>query len=100
MEDNHIIELVDENGETVSFEHLATIEHEGGYYIALMLLDEDHHEDDDEGEVVIMKIEEDENGQECYVYVEDEALQQTVFEKFLELMDEEEEDDDAGDDEE
>ena len=90
MEENlNIVELVDdETGETVPFEHLATLEHEGDMYIALMLLDEDHTSDD-EGEVVIMKIEQDEDGNECYVYVEDEELQDNVFEKFLALIEEE-----------
>lgn len=88
MEENNIVELVDENGETVAFEHLATLEHEGGMYIALMLADEGS-DSDEEGEVVIMKIEQDEDGNECYVYVEDEALQETVFEKFLALMEDE-----------
>ena len=91
--DENIIELIDENGEAVQFEHLATLEHEGEYYIALMLLDEEHSVEDDEGEVVIMKIEKDENDEECYVYVEDEDLQAVVFEKFLALMEEAEEDD-------
>lgn len=89
-EESNIIELIDENGESVSFEHLATLEHEGGYYIALMVLDEEHHEADDEGEVVIMKIEQDDDGNECYVYVEDEGVQEAVFDKFLQLMEEEE----------
>ena len=89
-QENNIIELVDENGETVQFEHLATLEHEGEYYIALMVLDEEHHTEDDEGEVVIMKIAKDENGEECYEYVEDEDLQEVVFEKFLQLMQEQE----------
>lgn len=89
-QENNIIELVDENGETVQFDHLATLEHEGEYYIALMVLDEDHHQEDDEGEVVIMKIAKDEGGEECYEYVEDEDLQEAVFEKFLQLMQEQE----------
>lgn len=95
-EESNVIELVDENGESVSFEHLATLEHEGAYYIALMLLDDDHSSDDQEGEVVMMQITEDENGSECYVPVEDDELQAVVFEKFLALMAEDE--DDAEDD--
>ena len=89
MDDNeNIIELIDdETGEAVPFEHLATIEHEGESYIALMVLDEEH-DNDEEGEVVIMKIEDDGEGGECYVTVDDEALQETVFEKFLALMEE------------
>ena len=89
-EESNVIELVDENGESVSFEHLATLEHEGAYYIALMLLDDDHSSDDEEGEVVMMQISEDENGSECYVPVEDDGLQAVVFEKFLALMAEDE----------
>ena len=86
--ESNIIELIDdETGATVPFEHLATIEHEGEYYIALMLIEEEDA-NDDEGEVVIMKIEADEEGNECYVCVEDEDLQETVFEKFLQLMEE------------
>lgn len=96
MQENNenIIELIDESGEAVQFEHLATLEHEGEYYIALMLLDDEHHIEDDEGEVVIMKIETDENDNECYVSVEDDALTEVIFEKFLALMEE------AGNDEE
>lgn len=93
-DESNIIELIDEDGESVSFEHLATLEHEGSYYIALMVMDEEGHEEDDEGEVVIMKIEQDEDGNECYVYVEDEDVQEAVFDKFLQLMEEEDEDED------
>lgn len=92
-ERENIVELVDdETGETVVFEHLATLEHEGDMYIALML-PEDVESDDDEGEVIIMKIDQDEDGNECYVSVEDDALQEAVFEKFLALMEEDDADD-------
>ena len=92
-ERENIVELVDdETGETVVFEHLATLEHEGDMYIALML-PEDVESDDDEGEVIIMKIDQDEDGNECYVSVEDEAVQEAVFEKFLALMEEADADD-------
>ena len=86
--ESNIIELIDdETGAAVPFEHLATIEHEGEYYIALMVIDEEEG-NDEEGEVVIMKIEADDEGNECYVCVEDEELQETVFAKFLQLMEE------------
>lgn len=91
MEENNIIELIDdETGAAIPFEHLATLEYEGGWYIALMVI-EDGNEDDEEGEVVIMKIENDEEGNEFYTNVEDEELAEKVFEKFLQLMDEAEE---------
>lgn len=85
MEEQNIVELIDEDGNVVEFEHLATIEHEGEYYIALVAADES---DDEETEVVIMKIEGDEDN-ETYVPVEDDALQAVIFEKFIALMGEE-----------
>ena len=91
MEENNIIELIDDaTGESVTFEHLATIEHEGAYYIALSEVSEEEDEGE-ECEVFIMKIDQDEDGNDCYVQVEDEEEQQAVFDKFIALMEEEEE---------
>jgi uncharacterized protein YrzB (UPF0473 family) len=90
MEDN-IIELTDENGETTQFEYLATIEHEDKLYVALMLLEgAADEENEDEGEVLILEIAKDENGEDVYVSVEDDAVSQQVFNKFLAMLDEEE----------
>lgn len=90
MQENNenVIELIDEEGEAVQFEHLATIEHEGDFYIVLTELTEEAN-DDGECDVVIMKIEPDADGNDTYVYEENEALQEILFNKFLELMDEE-----------
>lgn len=90
MEDN-IIELTDENGETTQFEYLATIEHEDKLYVALMLLEGAADEaSEDEGEVLILEISKDKNGEDVYVSVEDDAVSEQVFNKFLAMMDEEE----------
>jgi len=89
LEDN-IIELTDENGETTQFEYLATIEHEDKLYVALMLLEGAADENDDEGEVLILEIAKDENGEDVYVSVEDDAVSEQVFNKFLAMLDEEE----------
>ena len=86
-----IIELTDEVGVTSQFEYLTTIDHEGELYVVLMLLD-DENTDDEEGEVLILKIEKDpETDEDIYVSVDDDAVSQAVFEKFVALMDEEEE---------
>jgi len=92
QEDNeNIIELIDEEGEPVQFEHLATIEHEGDFYLFLTEVTEGSEaEEGDECDVVIMKIEQDEDGNDVYIYEEDEALQEVLFGKFLELVQEEE----------
>lgn len=87
-EENSIIELINENGEPEKFEHLATLEYEGDYYIALMLADDEEEDEEADGTVVIMKIDEDENGEECYTVVEDEELEAAVFDKFLQLLEE------------
>jgi len=85
-----IIELTDEDGVTSQFEYLTTIDHEGELYVVLMLMQEE--ENDEEGEVLILKIEKDEETDEdIYVSVDDEAISQAVFEKFLAMVDEEEE---------
>ena len=86
-----IIELTDEDGVTTQFEYLTTIEYEDELYVVLMVLD-DEETDDDEGEVLILKIEKDpETDEDIYVSVDDDAISQAVFDKFLAMMDEEEE---------
>jgi len=97
MDENQIIELTDEEGVTSRFEYLTTIDHEGKLYVALLLIDEEADEETDEeddGEVVILEIQKDENGEDIYATVEDETISDAVFEKFLKLvaeMDEDEE---------
>ena len=85
--ENNIIELVDEQGKAVEFEHLMTVEHEGSYYIVLMAAQED--EDNEEGEVVILKMEKDDKGEDCYVTIDDDNVLQAVFDKFVAAVEEE-----------
>ena len=82
-----IIELTDEDGNVTRFEYMTTIDYEGELYVALMLADEDE-EDEEGGNVVILKIEQDENGEDMYVSLEDDQLADAVFEKFMEMVDE------------
>lgn len=85
-EQNEIIELIDDDtGNPVRFQLLATIEHEGEMYIALSEADAP---DEGQCEVFLMQIAEDEDGNEVYLQVEDEAVQQAVFDKFLQLVNE------------
>lgn len=88
-ENNNIIELIDENDEAVAFEHLMTLEYEGDYYIVLMTVEED--EESEEGEVLILKLDKDEKGEDCYVTIDDDDVTQAVFDKFIAAI---EEDDD------
>ena len=96
--DDNIVELTDEDGVTSLFEYQATIEMDGEEYIVLMELpgqtDEEEDEDEDEGEVVILKIAQDDKGEDIYVSLEDEDEMEKVFDLFLAHLDEEEEGED------
>lgn len=83
MEREDIVELVDEDGVSVRFEHLMTLEHEGRAYICLVPIDP--MEDVDEDGLVIMRIETDEEGNDYYTTIEDDAELEAVFEKYLEI---------------
>lgn len=83
----HIIQLQDEAGNDVNFEHLMTIEHEGSYYIVLEAVED--MEDCMEGEAIILKIEKDEGGEDVYVTIEDEDEMKAVFDKCIAALEEE-----------
>ena len=83
MDREDIVELVDEDGSAVRFEHLMTLEHKGKAYICLVPLDP--MEDVGEDELVILRIETDEEGNDVYATVEDDAELDEVFEKYLEI---------------
>jgi len=89
-ETNDLIEFVDEEGESIQFEHLMTIEHENDYYLVLMTAESAANEASDEGEIVIMKIVQDASDEECYTPVEDEQVLCAVYEKFAKAVEEEE----------
>ena len=83
--DENIIELIDdETGDTVQFMHLATLMHEGKEYIAVT----DATEEDEECGVFFMEIIVEE-GEDSYSPVEDEQLQDVLFNQFVALMEEE-----------
>ena len=85
--EDDIVELIDENGEKTLFEHLATLEYKGESYLALC----DPEADEEDLEVFILKIEQDENGDDVYT-VPDDDVADAVFEQLVKLsysMDEE-----------
>ena len=79
-EDDDLVELIDENGESTVFEHLATLEYEGESYLALC----DPESEEEDLEVFILKIEQDENGEDVY-NVPDDDVADAVFAKLVEL---------------
>lgn len=83
MEREDIVQLVDEDGNEVDFEHLMTLEHKGQTYICLVPVEP--MEDVAEDELVILRIETDEDGNDYYTSIDDDALLDEVFEKYLEI---------------
>jgi len=89
-ERDDIVVLVDEDGEEVEFEHIDTIEMKGNEYVILApLADEDEEIDGEEEEVVILRIEHGEDGEDTFVTVEDEDELDEVFELFQAKFEEE-----------
>ena len=80
-EENDLVELVDENGETTVFEHLATLGYEGESYLALS---DPESDEEDDLEVFILKIEQNENGEDVYT-VPDDAVADAVFARLIEM---------------
>jgi uncharacterized protein YrzB (UPF0473 family) len=91
-ERDDLVVLVDENGQEVQFEHIDTLELNEKEYVVLIPYIEDDNEaldEDDEEEVVILRIEHNDNGDDAFISVEDENELNMVFEEFKSRMEEE-----------
>ena len=87
-EQNNIIELIDEDGNTLSFEYLMTLDYKENEYVVLVPLQtyEDYPEELTGDEVVILRVEQDENDDDIYVSIEDENELDEVFDVFSEII--------------
>lgn len=91
--EDSLIELIDDDGNSTMFEHVVTIEHDGNSYIMLVEESElDYAEENNEEELdaIVLKIDKDENGEDIYTGIEDEELAANVFQKCLEAIESEE----------
>ena len=95
MDSENIVELVDEAGDPVKFEHLMTLDYEGASYALLAPIDDIDGIGDDE--VIVLKIET-EDDEDVYVGVEDEDLLEKVFARYLELAEADEDELEAEED--
>lgn len=87
-EDN-VVELIGEDGTPVLFEHLTTLAHGDKSYV--LLTPAEPETPDEEGAVVIMRIDEGEEGEEdCYIVEEDEKILEDVFGRFMAIIEAEE----------
>ena len=78
--EDDLVELIDENGESTVFEHLATLEYEGESYLALC----DPESEEEDLEVFILKIDQDENGNDVY-NVPDDDVADAVFARLVQM---------------
>ncbi|MBQ4062622.1 MAG: DUF1292 domain-containing protein [Christensenellaceae bacterium] len=85
MSDNelmdNIIELTDEEGNTVEFEHLLTFEYKDRFYVGLLPVEP--MMDMEEGEVLIMRLEED-GDDDLFLPVETEEELEGAWNAFME----------------
>lgn len=79
------IVLETEDGEEIVIEINDTVEYKGETYVSFYTRGDDDEDavDDDEDEIAILKIEE-EDGEEIFVTVDDDAVLDAVFELFVE----------------
>ncbi len=79
QENPYLIELTDEDGETVTFEHLDTVQYQGKDYVVFIPYNDEEEEVD---EVVIFQILDQE--EDCLEQVEDPAVLSAVYDLFRE----------------
>ncbi len=95
MDEENVVILTDEDGKDIRFLHIMTFDFEDSFFVALT--PEEDMEDIENGEVLLMEILEDEDGNDCYVPIENEDRLDQVWEEFERLY--YEDDDEEGDEE-
>ena len=95
-EENNIVELIDDDGNTVKYEHLMTFEYRGEWYCAFTPAEPvEASEDDEEGEeVAIYHLVGDEDSETLEV-IEDDELLDEVFAEFCNIYEDSEDADEA-----
>ena len=82
---NNFVVLTDENGKEIELEHLDTVEYNGQTYMAFIPAEMSV---EDAYELIIMKTELEENGEEMLVTLDDEEEEAEMFQIFSERLEE------------
>ena len=82
---NNFVVLTDENGKEIELEHLDTVEYNGQAYMAFIPAEMNV---EDAYELIIMKTELEENGEEMLVTLDDEDEEAEMFQIFSERLEE------------
>ena len=82
-----IVSLTDDSGKEFTFEVLDAIETDMGRYLAMLpIYDDPKDQLNDSGELVIVKVGEEEDGDEYYYEIEDDDEYETVADAFVERL--------------
>ena len=82
--------LVDEDGVEQEFEILDTLETDDARYVAFLPVPAEGEEEDEEAEIVILRVEPGEDGEDLLASIEDEAELERAYELFMRHIEEEE----------
>ena len=86
-----VIQLIDDDGNEVDFEVFMTFDHDNQFYVSLLPVEELAGFED--GEVLLMHIDEDEDGESLtFSPIETEEELNAVWEAFIKLYEDEDED--------
>ena len=82
-----IVTLSDDDGKEYTFEVLDAVETDTGRYLAMLpVFDDPQKSLDDSGELVIVKVGDEENGDEYYYEIEDDDEYETIADAFIERL--------------
>ena len=87
--DEDLVVLTTDDGVEHNFYHVAPVDYNNPPYVFFQPAEE--IPDIDEDEVVIFRLEEDENGEDLFVPIEDEKLLNEVYEEYVRMAEEEDE---------
>ena len=94
---NDFVVLTDEDGREIELEHLGTVEYNGQTYMAFLPTEMSL---DDAYELIIMKVELEDDGEEMLVTLDDEDEEAEMFQIFSERLEETFEEEDEAPEEE
>ena len=80
-EGDAVVVLVDNEGKESEFKYLDTVEMDDKEYVVLLPIEQDEKDDDTE-EVLILRVDHNENGEDIFSSVDNDEELNSVFEKF------------------
>ncbi len=88
MDETEYLDFTDENGNTETFGLVGVLEYREDTYLVLEVPEEEQ-DDSEDLQLVFMLVVRDENDEDCYEPVEDEALGETLFNLYMKQLEEE-----------